>query len=95
MAIVYILYSKIIDRYYIGYTIDTIVNRIEKHLENFYPKKYTAQAKDWLVHLQIECETNIQTRRIELHIKRMKSRKYLNDIAKYPEMISALLTKYA
>ena len=94
MASVYILYSKIIDHYYIGYTIDTIENRIGKHINNFYKNKYTAQAKDWQLYLQISCETNNQARQIENHIKKMKSRKYLSDLINYPEMVVKLLNKY-
>ncbi len=83
MPLVYILYIKIIDHYYIGYTIDTIENRIKKHVNNFYKNKYTAQAKDWELYLKIDCETNDQARRIENHIKKMKSRKYVTDLSKY------------
>ncbi len=95
MPLVYILYSKIIDGYYIGYTIDTIENRIKKHLNNFYKNKYTAKAKDWVLYLKIDCETNDQARRIENHIKKMKSKKYINDLIKYPEILTALLAKYS
>ena len=70
MPLVYILYSKMIDHYYIGYTIDSIEVRIEKHLSNFYRNKYTAQVKDWKLYLQINCETNNQARQIENHIKK-------------------------
>ena len=64
MPLVYILYSKMIDHYYIGYTIDSIEVRIEKHLSSFYRNKYTAQVKDWQLYLQIKCETNNQARQI-------------------------------
>ncbi len=83
-----------IDRYYIGYTIGSIEVRVEKHLSNFYPNKYTAQVKDWQLYLQIKCETNNRARQIENHLKKMKSRKYITDLIKYPEMIINLLNKY-
>ncbi len=94
MPLVYILYSKMIDHYYIGYTIDSIEVRIEKHLSNFYRNKYTAQVKDWQLYLQIKCETNNQARQIVNHIKKMKSRKYISDLIKYPEITINLLNKY-
>ena len=43
---VYILHSKLLDRYYIGSTQD-ITKRLEKHLSNH--KGYTSRAKDWVV----------------------------------------------
>ena len=94
MPSVYILYSKIIDHYYIGYIIDSIANRINKHLSNFYENKYTAEAKDWNLYLQINCKTNNQAMQIKKHIKKMKSRKYITDLIKYPEIIINLLSKY-
>ncbi len=94
MPLVYILYSKMIDHYYIGYTINNIEVRIEKHLSNFYRNKYTAQVKDWQLYLQIKCKTNNQARQIENHIKKMKSRKYISDLINYPEITINLLNKY-
>ena len=95
MAIVYILYSKSVDHYYIGYTTESIEIRIEKHLNNFYKNKYTKQAKDWELYFHIICQTDYQARNIEKHIKKMKSRKYITDLTQYPEIAISLLKKYA
>ena len=40
----YILYSKTLDKYYVGYTKD-IATRLEKHLWNH--GGFTSRAKDW------------------------------------------------
>ena len=95
MAFVYILYSKIIDGYYTGFTPGLVEERIHKHNSKFYKNKYTAKASDWTLYLKINCQSELQARKIELHIKKMKSRKYITDLKKYAEMTEALLKKYA
>jgi len=47
MAIFYILYSKSIDKYYIGFTSDGIDERLSKHIANH--KGFTSKAKDWVI----------------------------------------------
>lgn len=78
-----------IDRYYIGETID-IVKRIEEHNEGFYGKAFTSRASDWELYLTIDCPTRLLARKMELHIKKMKSKKYIQDLKKYPEIILKL-----
>ncbi|MFZ5940074.1 MAG: GIY-YIG nuclease family protein, partial [Bacteroidota bacterium] len=69
------LYSERKDRFYIGSTaLDTDL-RITQHLKHFYGKsKFTAVADDWILFLSIECKDLHQARKMEHHIKRMKSR---------------------
>jgi len=45
MASVYILYSESINKFYIGYTTETVEKRLEKHNSGFYENKYTARGK--------------------------------------------------
>jgi len=77
MYFVYILYSKNIDRFYIGATAD-INQRIYKH--NKKHKGFTAQADDWQL---VYCETH-QTKtealKRELQIKNWKSRKMIESL---------------
>ncbi len=47
---VYILYSKSIDKYYIGEDKD-IQERIEQHNLGFYNKAFTKQVSDWTLYL--------------------------------------------
>jgi putative endonuclease len=69
-SIVYILFSKSLDRFYIGSTIISIDTRLERHLENYYGKnKFTAKTKDWMVFCAIECKSKLQAFKIESHIK--------------------------
>lgn len=95
MAICYILHSKRLNKFYIGYTTGTIEKRIEKHNTSFYGgKKYTHGTCDWELFYCIECESILQAIRIEGHIKNMKSRVYINNLIKYPEVSDKLLLKY-
>ena len=91
--IVYILYSKKLDRYYTGATSD-IETRLIFH-QNSPAHKFTAKAKDWVLYLKIECNTKDQALAIEKHIKRMKSKVYIQNLKKYPEITTKLKLKYS
>ncbi|MBE8725001.1 GIY-YIG nuclease family protein [Flavobacterium hungaricum] len=90
--IVYILHSKKLNRYYIGYTSNFDL-RLEFH-KNAPPNKYTANANDWTLFLNFTCTNKIQALSIEAHIKKMKSKKYIENLAEYPEIIDKLLLRY-
>jgi putative endonuclease len=86
----YILYSKAINRYYIGYTSD-IEERIKLHNVGYFGgKSYTHITSDWELYLLIPCETIRQAMLIESKIKKMKSRTYIEHLKKYPEMIEKI-----
>jgi putative endonuclease len=88
----YILYSKSINRYYIGHTSD-IEKRLKLHNSGYFGgKSYTYKASDWDIFLIIPCDTMEQAVFIESKIKKMKSRKYIENLKKYPEMIDRILT---
>ncbi len=75
----YILYSKTLDRYYIGSCGSDLEGRLSRHLSNH--KGFTAKAKDWIVvHIEkYEFKTEALAR--ERVIKRKKSRKYIERLA--------------
>ena len=86
----YIIYSESINRYYIGYTTD-IYERLKLHNTSYFGcKSYTFKATDWVIFLLIPCESIEQAVFVEAKIKRMKSRKYIEDLTKYPEMIEKI-----
>jgi putative endonuclease len=81
MCYAYILYSKSIDRYYIGSTCDDLNERIRRHNTNH--KGFTGKVNDWELKY---CETFpdvASARKREAQIKGWKSRK----------MIEALIAK--
>ena len=94
MASAYILYSISKDRFYIGFTTETVAVRLERHNNDYYEDKSTADGKPWTIFLEIPCDSIQQARNIEAHIKAMKSRKYLENLKRYPEMIDKLKKKY-
>jgi len=91
---VYILYSKILDRFYIGQTKD-LNERILLHIEKQFDDSYTGRANDWELFHTIPCKSRTQAMQIESHIKKKKSRKYILDVKEYPEISDKLKIKYA
>ncbi len=87
----YILYSKSVNRYYIGATQEGIQKRLESHNEGKYGgKSYTSMATDWEVYLAIECDDYSHAIRLERKIKSMKSRVYIENLKKYKELIEKI-----
>ena len=93
MDCVYILHSIKLNRFYIGYTSDFDI-RLEFH-RNAPSHKFTANADDWDLFLQIECDSKLQGLLIEKHIKSMKSKIYIENLLKYPEIILKLKDQYS
>ena len=93
MATVYILLSEKLDKFYVGSCLE-FDSRLEKHVQKFYPRSYTSRVDDWQVYLLIPDLTYEQARAIELHIKRMKSRTYITNLVKYPQIVERLREKY-
>jgi putative endonuclease len=90
--IVYILYSEKLDRYYIGYTSNFDL-RLEFHKHATH-NKFTAKANDWTLFFSLNCSNKSQALSIEKHIKNMKSKVYIENLIKYPEVSNKLLIKY-
>jgi len=90
---VYILFSEKLDRFYTGETADFDL-RISFH-EQSPGYKFTGKAKDWVLFVKFECNTKVQAVSIENHIKKMKSRIYIANLKKYPEIIEKLKDRYS
>ena len=93
MAVVYILYSPKIDKYYTGSCKD-LGERMSSHKTKAYSDAFTARADDWELYLCLEDLGYEQCRKIEQHIKRMKSRKYIENLKKYTDLRNKLIAKY-
>ncbi|MEO4007135.1 GIY-YIG nuclease family protein [Flavobacterium sp. CAU 1735] len=89
---VYTLYSKKLDRHYIGFT-ENLTQRVEFHLNDTQSRKFTYKTNEELI-FTIECESKNQALSIKKHIKSMKSKIYLRNLLQYPEMKFKLLEKY-
>ena len=80
MASAYILFSESADRFYVGATNAVMSERLRKHNESAYGFHYTSTHHDWQLVLEIICHDFSEARRIELYIKRMKSRKFIQKL---------------
>ncbi|RVT80043.1 GIY-YIG nuclease family protein [Flavobacterium sufflavum] len=94
MHFVYIIYSSDKDTFYIGETSD-IELRLQWHNSGMFKKAHTKIANDWTLFHLIECTDIVQARKIEKHIKDMKSKTYLFNLKKHPEISEKLLLKYS
>ena len=93
MASVYILYSTKLDRFYIGSCKD-LSYRLGQHLNKEFKDSFTASAEDWELHFSVDGLEYQQARRIESHLKKMKSKAYIQNLKKYPEIMERLKVKY-
>jgi putative endonuclease len=93
MAYVYILYSPKIDKYYIGSCLN-LEERLLEHSGEKYKDSFTQRADDWKLFFCIENIGYKQSRLIEKHIKKMKSRKYLENLRRFEDISLNLLKLY-
>ena len=77
--IVYIIYSKSLELYYIGET-ESRDERLKQHNTNYYAGSYSSKAKDWDYVWVISTKNRNEARKIETHLKAMKSRKYIHKL---------------
>ena len=87
MTCCYIIYSPSLDSFYIGVTHQSMNQSLDSHNTGKYSKSFTSKANDWEVFLTLAGEDYAHAIRIERKIKRMKSRKYLINLKKYPELL--------
>ena len=92
MYSVYILHSVKLNKFYTGFTSNFDL-RLQFHF-NSENRKFTHNATDWTLFLKIDCENKNQALLIEKHIKKMKSKIYIQNLLKYPEIIQKLLSVY-
>ena len=77
MAWVYFLYSKKINKYYVGACTD-LDRRLYEH--NLGHSKFTSTGKPWELVYKEEWEDLVLAKQRELKIKKMKSRTYIEDL---------------
>ncbi len=68
----YILYSKALDKFYIGHTSEPLEERLRKHLSNH--SGFTAKAKDWEVVYFEEYADKSTAYKREMEVKKWKSK---------------------
>jgi putative endonuclease len=93
MPFCYILYSSSIDRFQIGNCHD-LTGHYKNHLDKFYPNSYTTKADDWGIFYSAELDTITAAIRFEKYIKKMKSRKYIQEHKSSPQLGLNLKLKF-
>ena len=78
MATTYILYSKLLNKYYIGSTRNSMEDRISKHLTHH--DGFTGKAKDWELVFTLPFDHYEQALEREKLIKGWKSRKMIEKL---------------
>ena len=87
MAFTYIIYSKSLDSFYVGACHNNLKQRINNHVNGFYGgKSYTHVVNDWELQFAFETKDYGHATRIERKIKSMKSKVYIKNLIKYPEL---------
>ena len=77
MFYIYIIYSKTLDKYYVG-SCQNIEQRLKDHLNS--RSKFTKVVKDWVLKYSETFATRSEAYQRELQIKKMKSRKYIETL---------------
>ena len=91
---VYILKSETKDTFYIGET-SNVEQRLIWHNNSVFDGAHTKIANDWEIYFVMTCNHIQQARKIEKHIKSMKSKTYLLNLKKYPEISEKLLIRFS
>lgn len=92
MAFVYILYSKNSDTFYIG-SCKELNYRLRQHQKKEFLDSFTAKKNDWELFFSISDLDYSQARKMETHIKNMKSKTYIQNLNKYNEIATKLAEK--
>jgi putative endonuclease len=93
VASVYVLFSKKKNKFYIG-SCKELNERIAQHKNKTFLNSYTSYVDDWELFFSINELHFSQARDIEKHIKKMKSKRYINNLKIYPEIVVKLRARF-
>jgi len=89
---VYILYSKKLNRYYIG-TTDDVDKRYLEHNTVHYSESFTAKGIPWDLKLSIKLNKSSEAYKLESFIKRMKSKVFIEKLINSTDMVDDIVSK--
>lgn len=95
MPFVYILHSQKLDKYYIGFTVNDPEIRLDQHNSRHFDTSFTVRGIPWKLIFSIKCESEKQARQIESHVKKMKSKKFVENLIKYPDLCNELIRRFS
>jgi putative endonuclease len=92
MFYIYILYSAVADKYYVGYTNDYERRLVEHNTKPF--STFTSKCRPWLLKAVFKCgEIESEAMQIEKFIKRQKSRKLIEQLIQKDFIPSGILAQ--
>jgi len=94
MYFVYVIYSEKLNRFYTG-TTDDLDHRIAQHNSAFYPNSFTSKGIPWELKVFFSFENNKTAIDAEKFIKRMKSKIFIENIIKKPELLTEIIDNNA
>jgi len=83
-----------VKRFYVGETYD-IGQRLKYHNSILLNTNSTKNGIPWNQYMLIPCKNRSQARLIEHHIKRMKSKEYIRNLKRFPEMLVKLKERFS
>ena len=91
MCFTYIIYSPSLDTYYIGACQQDLLERLNNHnIAKYGSNHFTARASDWEIFFSFQTNSYDHAIRIERKLKSMKSRIYLENLKKYPDLVDKI-----
>ena len=90
---IYVAYSVTIDRYYVGET-DNIERRLTEHNTHISKGAFTTRASDWKILIYELVPNRVHARKIELFIKKQKSRRFIQSFIDSAEIRKSIISKF-
>ncbi|NNC70382.1 MAG: GIY-YIG nuclease family protein [Flavobacteriaceae bacterium] len=92
MHYLYIIFSKQLNRFYIGESKNPEL-RLELHNTRHFKANFTKAASDWKLTLTFECKSKEDDLYLEKFTKKMKSRKFIEKIIENQTILKDILSK--
>ena len=89
---VYILYSRVLNKYYVGSS-DNAELRLHHHHNPIDKSRFTARGAPWEIQCLLPCESREHALRLERFIKRMKSRHFIERLISSEQMRKDIINK--
>ena len=89
---VYILYSRVLDKYYVGSSED-VDKRLHYHENPIERRKFTVRGAPWIIVCILACDSREHALKLESFIKRMKSRDFIERLISCEAMQQDLINK--
>jgi putative endonuclease len=71
-----------------------LIQRLLEHNQGVYAGSFTKRSTDWEYFLVLTCVDSIHARKVEAHIKKMRNRRYIENLHKYESMREDLVRRY-